>query len=513
MKTTFRLGLLAVLVALTLMGVGGISLAAGDLFDKAYSDCPHNTRFRDGQISDLSVSRDSEEEAEVNVSWAATDPVTWGLGPNAYRTSLVVILDDGGDLETQTMSLGSRKVTFEGVDTGVEVTVQMAIVVDTADGDYLISDILEASTFQSLTKPSFSTSEFKQYIVTRSDLDDASVSADDVVGTEVIPEALDGLSKVQAVTGGLFYYVGYNENFGNYKADSGLQTRPSTARLRVGLRHGGETDDHREDVEFDAYILRIEDSDGNVVSEGDDVATRENNYGALKIVLGEAGESSPAEVLVGDAGSRTHPTGDSGTDLTPEAALEAATDLTEEERNDKGWVIRTVEVAGGPDTKHVQFAGFNVVTSASVREAALTDVDARNVRINDDGEVLPVNLVRSGPNIGFTRISLPTSDGLTVARVEGLPETSEVAGTNRVFVEPPDEYRDFPIDVFETDETYTISAWAINEDNEVISPIATLTVRPKDKDGTLTPPGMLEDYVFDNNSVNGLTITEFTVLK
>ena len=40
--------------------------------------------------------------------------------------------------------------------TGVEVTVQMAIVVDTADGKYLISDILEQSINQSLTEPAFS---------------------------------------------------------------------------------------------------------------------------------------------------------------------------------------------------------------------------------------------------------------------------------------------------------------------------------------------------------------------
>ena len=33
----------------------------------------------------------------------------------------------------------------------------MAIVVDTAEGDYLISDILEATVHQSLTAPAFST--------------------------------------------------------------------------------------------------------------------------------------------------------------------------------------------------------------------------------------------------------------------------------------------------------------------------------------------------------------------
>ena len=51
-----------------------------------------------------------------------------------------MILDDGSN-NTETLSLGSRKTTFDGVDTGREVTVQMAIVVDTADGKYLISDI------------------------------------------------------------------------------------------------------------------------------------------------------------------------------------------------------------------------------------------------------------------------------------------------------------------------------------------------------------------------------------
>ena len=150
----------ALLALLALAVISGGSLAAGDLFDDDYKDCPHKTRLRDGQIADLSVNRDSDDEDEVNVSWAATDPATWGLGPNAYSTSLVVILDDGSS-NTETLSLGSKKTTFDGVDTGREVTVQMAIVVDTADGKYLISDILEKSINQSLTEPSFSGSWYR----------------------------------------------------------------------------------------------------------------------------------------------------------------------------------------------------------------------------------------------------------------------------------------------------------------------------------------------------------------
>ena len=68
----------------------------------------------------------------------------------------MAILDDNhGNLVAPILSLGSRKVTFDKVKTGTEVAVQLAIVVATADGDYVVSDILETSVNQSLTEPSF----------------------------------------------------------------------------------------------------------------------------------------------------------------------------------------------------------------------------------------------------------------------------------------------------------------------------------------------------------------------
>ena len=168
----------ALLALLALAVISGGSLAAGDLFDDDYKDCPHKTRLRDGQIADLSVNRDAEEEDEVNVSWVATDPATWGLGANAYRTSLVVLLDDGSTKD-KSLSLGSKKTTFDGVDTGRKVTVQMAIVVDTADGKYLISDILEKTVNQSLTAPSFSGSWYR-------------IRAGGAAADRAIPETADG---------------------------------------------------------------------------------------------------------------------------------------------------------------------------------------------------------------------------------------------------------------------------------------------------------------------------------
>ena len=126
-----------------------------DLFDKDYNDCLCRTRLRDGQIADLTIARDSDDEDEVGVVWAVTDAATWGLGANAYRPTLVVILD-GGKQHAGALALGTTKTAFTGVKTGKMVEVQMAVVIEHPDGSCLISDILETSIAQSLTEPAFS---------------------------------------------------------------------------------------------------------------------------------------------------------------------------------------------------------------------------------------------------------------------------------------------------------------------------------------------------------------------
>ena len=427
----------ALLALLALAVISGGSFAAGDLFDDDYKDCPTKTRLRDGQISDLAVARDSDEEDEVNVSWAATDPATWGLGPNAYSTSLVVLLDDGGDLEKQTLSLGSRKVTFDGVETGVEVKVQLAIVVDTADGDYLISDILGKSINQSLTEPSFMTTSLKRVTA----LDDGRTP-----DTNEFDE--------DDVAGGTLYYVGYNENFANYKAN-GLRTSPSTPRLRIGLAHGGENPDARDEVDFNAYIVRITDEDGDVVPEGDDVATVASSYGTRKLVFGTFA------VVDGDG------------DGTPDTNLASNT-----------TVFTNVRISDGDDIEDIQLAMHD--------QPVATDP--------------------------FTRRPIP---GVTPATA-GVSFIAPVAlAAGDVYAEPPDEHRDFPIHVFASDVTYTITAWAINDDREVISPVASLKVRPIDE---LTAITDIDDYFDDPASDDGpdegvpspdtdVILTKFTVLK
>ena len=350
-----------------------------------------------------------------------------------------MILDDGADTQTETLSLGSRKTTFSGVDTGTEVTVQMAIVVDTADGDYLISDILEDSINQSLTKPAFSAGVMQ--VVTAAVADDPGTADTDETVAEVLRE-----------TGGTMYYLGYNENFGNYKEDTySFNTRPDTARLNIGLIHSAnEDDDDRDDVDFDAYILRITDEDGDVVSEGDDVTSKPTSYGtANRMVFGTLTEIPTASV---------------------------------EFQN-----VRLDDDA--------QAAVFDGGTQPASRNAA------------DDAD----GTYTAAANTGVT--FAPTGLGLSyIAPAAGTEATN-------LFAPTPDEHRLFPTDALSSDVTYTITAWAINDDDEVISPVASIKVRPIDERVTLT--AALADYVTggdapDNaapaDGSNRILVTEFTVL-
>ena len=454
---------LLVLLALAVLGSG--SLAAGDFFDDDYADCPHKTRLRDGQIADLTLARDAEEETEVNVSWAATDPATWGLGPNAYSASLVVILDDNdGDPVAKTLSLGSRKTTFERVATGKEVTVQMAIVVDTAEGDYLISDILEATVNQSLTAPAFST----EWLL--SNFNPAWV---DLYRAIPLPEL------------GRMYYLGYNANFGNYRAGKGLTftTEPATPRFRIGLVHGGENDDAREDVKFDAYVIRLLGEDGDIVPEGDDVRTVVSDYGQ-SFVSG------------------------SGPDFVPGNY-----------DNHLVLPLSLVEVYGGPNVSFRRLVvGTDVrVTSAQAAQNRASLVAAGplfNVRINDGGAITPPmyqsEIVRAVIAADAAYYYSPAG------RIAAL--SIKLPNDNEVFAPAPDAHRDFPIDVLASDRTYTIEAWAVNEDREVISPKATLKVHPRAQAPTTltTGDGSFWDYhlTFGTAVTSGtLLTTEFTVLK
>jgi hypothetical protein len=518
---SMRSGLLGLVVLLALTGFGGGALAAGDLFDDAYRDCPHKTRFRDGQIDDLAVNRDADDEDHVNVSWAATDPATWGLGPNAYRTSLVVILDDNdGDPVAKTLSLGSTKTTFEGIKTGTEVTVQLAIVVDTAEGDYLISDILAKSIHQSLTAPAFSGPWYR----TRTGGSSLSITLGGTTISDVAPDIRlrdlkkDGASPLagtelaaslkkyddvlkekdfqydsERVANGRMYYIGYNENFANYRPGTAnpaaYSHSPSTPRLRIGLAHSFKEDkDARDDVDFDAYIIRIEDADGDVVQEGDDVATVATNYGTA------------ATAYIWDTDGRAT-SGTAGTQGFKTAARKLFVyDLDRmptfnTQKKETTPALQNVRIVDGSDIAVGMHRTGVPRANTGVRPASLSIV---KVGVSEVAPILLEPFLRPadiGPNP-------PTEIGSKL-------------NVGEVYANPPDEHRDFPTDTLNSDKTYTITAWAVNEDDEVISPVATLNLHPVNKTVTLgTGTAGLRDYLNPSAITSGtLIVTEFTVLK
>jgi len=468
------------LVLLALITASGASFAGGDLFDDDYFDCPARTRLQSGQIADLTVSRDSDDADEVNVSWTSTDPGSWGLGSNAFNTFLVLILDDDdGDPMSQSLSLGLNKTTFDGVKTGVEIRVEMAIVVGTAGGDYLISDILRQDTSQSLGTPSFS-GKWHQLLQTTPGTGFPTPDAD--------PDTLGHQYTFEEVGGGSMYYIGYGQNFTNYKKGTAdTNQSPETTRLRIGLAHAaGIDDDALDNVDFDSYVIRIVDSDGDVVTEGDDVSTLETDYGLGRDTL-EPDEccNTLNKLWIHDLPETQYPTfSDSGTVII----------------NQTGALAYASNFVFNPST-HLD-----------------TGITLSNVRIRDGGHTtqpmhqLPANIL---PRMTAREV---TPDAISRMKVStsGNGIGTRYRDGGQVFANPPDEHRDFPVDTLASDETYNISAWAINDDGEVVSPVAKLKVYPTDSTLTLgTGTAALIDYLNPSPGVTSGTIliTTFTVLK
>ena len=155
----------------------------------------------------------------------------------------------------------------------------------------------------------------------------------------------------------------------------------------------------------------------------------------------------------------------------------------------------------------------------------------QNVRIVDGSDITVGMHLASLTRDGTDNVT-PATISIVKAGVSGDQETGTaspyVGGALRegdVYANPPDEYRNFPIDTLSSDVRYTITAWAINEDDEVISPVATLTVRPINERITLgADAASLVDYLNSGAAGEGgspgaavvegtLIVTEFTVIK
>ncbi len=85
---------------------------------------------------------------------------------------------------------------------------------------------------------------------------------------------------------------------------------------------------------------------------------------------------------------------------------------------------------------------------------------------------------------------------------------------NDGYMDYPDEFRDFPVDTLTSDETYTLTEWAVNEKGEVISPVQSLQVHPVDTVFRNIITGNFLNYLDAiNPDLTSLHTIQFTILE
>ena len=283
---SLRLGLLACVAVLIFGMLGGLSLAR-DAFDDDYDDCPASTRI--DAVNGLAIDR-TDEEDEIRISWDALDTsVLNGLGANAYKARLTIIVDDDGDIEEQNVALGDTSRLFDGIKFANDVTVSVAI----TQSNYVISDIAEAEFTSGMPAPSFKTDV---WLAADTDVDEETTVAD---------SALQDAKGV--IDLGSFYYLGFNNLFDNWFVSDSFtfpvdqEDRPTTPKFRVGLKHGAAVEDPG-DADFENYRITIEDSSGDLLGYQAETVEATRTYGATKIVFGGG------EALVAAEGAAADPT-------------------------------------------------------------------------------------------------------------------------------------------------------------------------------------------------------------
>ena len=240
---SLRLGLLALIAVLVMGALGSLSLAR-DAFDEDYDDCRQSTRL--DAVGGLAVER-TDADDEIRISWHALESSELDtLGTNVFKARLTVIVEGGGVDDAMNVALGDTSLVVDEVEFTKDLTVSLAITL----GDHVISDIAEAEFTSGMPAPTFMT-DILANVADGDDVDDD----DDL--TELIPDGEDY---------GDFYYLGFNDLFDNwYVAERGtatIETRPTSPKFRVGLRHGNE-DLAPADADFDYYKITIHDSNGD----------------------------------------------------------------------------------------------------------------------------------------------------------------------------------------------------------------------------------------------------------
>ena len=492
---SLRLSLMALVVVLIFGALGGLTLAR-DAFDADYDDCPAVTRL--DAIGGLTIDR-TDEEDEIRISWDELDSATLSkLGANGYKARLTIIVE-GED--PQDRALGDTALVVDDIDFTKALTVSVAVTL----GDYVISDIAEADFTSGMPAPRFSTDiRVSANLIARTDPDvepsrldndltGVSLGTDTAGATEKAADDADiaHLSKT-AVDDDEGALAAAKVTLDNTLADPATDTaveRNDARDIYIGslLEAHGTVDDA-----FTAARTAVAVKAANVFIDGDD---RPATVGSTEIDLGTfyyLGFNNLFDNWFHTGGVTTKPKTPkfrvglqhgSG-DLDPgEADFANYRIVIEDSSGDLlSYQAATVSASNTYGSHKIVFSADLNRAAQDVAEGVLLLTGApvpastknfTNIRLSNQ---VSSNAVSPYYGRGWLPFFNERAD-LSYANVGEVNADNDVfPAANTVYADVPVEYFDFPSNVFESDGSYTIKAWAEDDDGTRISPQASIVI-------------------------------------
>ena len=224
------MGLLALLTGLVVALAAGGTSAAGTLFENDYIDCPARTRL--SALSGLKVAR-TDQADELRVTWVPPELTVWeSLRNRGFSAGITVIVDQAGaEPHSQTLTLGTHSVLFDGIEVARDWKVQAAV----TDMGYVVSDIAATAFTSGLPQPAFHAP-----IYYNRDRRKLLTDEEKQTGTQVFIPTSDsvipygetvGVAKTYPTRPGVFFYLGFGEVFDNwhFKRTGSLHVTDRTA--------------------------------------------------------------------------------------------------------------------------------------------------------------------------------------------------------------------------------------------------------------------------------------------
>lgn len=490
-KPIWRIGLALTLLLMAFSALGG-GVIARDAFDDDYRDCPSSSRV--DAIENLRVVRGAEAD-ELIVSWDRINVGALGLDEGQLFNAQITVIAESSDEdpETQTEALGNTETKFEGIAQASNWDVSVAL----THRKYVISHIVKHDFKSGLGKPKLFDS-FYYVLASPGGLDDEKYLKGSNRELQ-LQKALDD-DLIKEHDKGTFYYLGFNHNFDNYYVNTGM-TNPVTPKFRIGLVH--ELGIDPDDADFDHFRVALEDDSGDDVL-GFQAATVPDSsiYGDdTVIVFGSVGTgrrartqfnmaSVDAAIYAAD-GRFTNIKTANTIDADEGGRLDAVYTLT-----DANW-RQYFNAAGNENDNGPQVYGqapkmWEGDTTLTLSLPSSTTVP---IEIFTGGSFQSVNRYQFslavtagtelGQNLSYANL-MPAhmlgEDGADtgLAASDNIPYHQN-GGIRRLFARAPNEYYDVAPSALSDDGSYTITVWAENDDDEIISPTATLTFNIQDE--------------------------------